>query len=41
MIDYTEYIAFFQLFDFSTSSWEVKLIDFTEYILEFFDFMTF
>ena len=38
MIDYTEYIVVFQLFDFSTSSWEAKLIDFTEYI--FWNFLT-
>ena len=37
MIDFTEYIDFFLLFDFLTSWWEVKMIKFTEYIV-FFDF---
>ena len=32
MFDFTEYIGFFRLFDFSTSWWEVKMIKFTEYI---------
>jgi len=40
MIDFTEYIGFFRLFDFSTSWWEAKMIDFTESI-KFFDFSSF
>ena len=31
MVDFTEYIGFFWLFDFSTSWWEVKMIKLTEY----------
>ena len=33
MIDFTEYIDFFRLFDILTSWWVVKLNDFTEYIV--------
>ena len=32
MLDNTEYIDCFRLFDYSTSWWEVKMINFTEYI---------
>ena len=32
MIDFTEYNLFCRLFDFSTSWWEVIMINFTEYI---------
>ena len=35
MIDFTEYIEFFRLFDFLTFRWEFKMINFTECI-EFF-----
>ena len=35
MINFTEYIGFFLLFDFSTSCWEFKMIDFPEYIENF------
>ena len=32
MIDFTEYIEFFRLFDFLTSLWEFKMMNFTECI---------
>ena len=35
MIDLTEYIVFFRLFDFLNSWWGVKMINFTDYILIF------
>ena len=41
MIDFTEYIDFFRLFDFSTSWWEVKMIKFTEYVGNFSTFRLF
>ena len=41
MIDFTDYIWFFTLFDFSTSWWEVKMIYFIEYIAFFFTFRLF
>ena len=38
--DFTVYIIFFRLFDFSTSRREVKMIGFTEYI-DFFQIFVF
>ena len=31
MIDFTDYIGIFRLFDYSTSCWEVKMTGITEY----------
>ena len=35
MIDFSEYVDIFRIFVFLTSWWEDRLIDFTEYILNF------
>ena len=40
MIDFTEHIDFFRLFDFSTSWWEVKMIKFTK-LLDYFRLLDF